>query len=170
MTSKPRLRVAPAAADDVATILRLVTGLAEYEKLADTVTASESGLREALFGARPFAEAVVGFADDEPVGLAVFYPTFSTFSARAGLYLEDLFVAPRWRGHGLGKKLLAHVARLAIERGCKSLDWSVLDWNEPAIEFYRALGARPLDQWNLFRLTGDAMAELASARDAGQTE
>ena len=154
-------RIEPATEHDVPVILHMIKALAEYERLSHKVVATEEKLRASLFGLRPAAEVVIGRAGDEAAGFAVFFPTYSTFLAQPGLYLEDLFVEPRWRGRGLGRKLLAHVAGVAAGRGCGRLDWSVLDWNEPAIRFYRGLGAEPVADWSVFRLTGDALARLA---------
>ena len=157
-------RIAPATEADVPLLLRLIKALAEYEKLADAVVATEDGLREALFGARRYAEAVIGDVGGEPVGFALFFHNFSTFRGAPGLYLEDLFVEPRWRGRGFGRRLLAHLAAIAVERGCHRLEWSVLDWNESAIAFYRRAGASLLDDWRIFRLSGDALRALAEDR------
>ena len=139
----------------------MINALAEYERLAHDVVATEDGLREALFGARPFAEVVIGYVGAEPVGFALFFHNFSTFRGAPGLYLEDLFVSPQWRGRGFGRSLLAHLAAVAVERGCHRMEWSVLEWNESAIGFYRRIGARLLDDWRIFRLTGDALRTLA---------
>jgi GNAT superfamily N-acetyltransferase len=154
-------RIEPATEADVPLILRMITALAEYEQLAAEVVATEEGLRHALFGPRPYAEVVVGYAGSEPAGFALFFHNFSTFRGAPGLYLEDLFVDPRWRGRGLGRTLLAHLAAIAVARGCHRLEWSVLDWNESAIAFYRQAGARLLEDWRIFRLTGDALRSLA---------
>ena len=154
-------RIEPATDADVPVILRLIKGLAEYEKLADAVVVTEQRLRDTLFGPRRFAEVIIGYAGTEAVGFAVFFHNFSTFLGAPGLYLEDILVEPRWRGHGLGKKLLEHVARAAVTRGCGRLEWSVLDWNEPAIGFYKRLGARPMDGWTMYRMTGEALRSLA---------
>ena len=162
MSVKPELRIERATERDVPLILRLITGLAEYEKLAHEVTATEAGLRETLFGARAAAEVIIGYTGDTPVGFALFFPNYSTFLGKPGLYLEDLFVLPEWRGHGFGRGLLAHLATLAVERGCGRFEWSVLDWNEPAIGFYKSLGATLMDGWSIFRVTGDALHQLAS--------
>lgn len=162
MSANLEFRVEPATDRDVPLLLRLIKGLAEYEKLAHEVTATEAGLRETLFGARPGAEVVVGYAGDTPVGFALFFPNYSTFLGKPGIYLEDLFVLPEWRGHGFGRGLLTHLARLAVERGCGRFEWSVLDWNDPAIGFYTSLGAKPMDGWSIFRLTGDALHQLGS--------
>ena len=160
----PTFRIERATERDVPLILRLIKGLAEYEKLTDEVRATEDDLRRSLFGPNPSAEVVVGYAGDEPVGFALFFHNYSTFLARPGMYLEDLFVLPAWRGHGYGRQLLAHLATLAVERGCGRLEWAVLDWNEPAIGFYKRLGAKPLHDWTVFRVTGDGLHQLASQR------
>ena len=165
MSEKPALRIERATQRDVPLILRLIEGLAVYEKLAHEVTATEQGLRETLFGERPAAEVIIGYTGDTAVGFALFFPNFSTFLGKPGLYLEDLFVLPEWRGHGFGRGLLQHLARTAVERGCGRFEWSVLDWNEPAIGFYKSLGARLMDGWSIFRVTGDALTKLASSPD-----
>jgi GNAT superfamily N-acetyltransferase len=157
----PTLRIVPATEHDVPVILRMIKGLAEYERLADHVTATEEQLRATLFGPRPAAEVVIGYAGREPVGFALFFQNYSTFLAQPGIYLEDLFVVPEWRAHGFGRQLLTHLAALAVERGCGRLEWSVLDWNAPAIGFYRKLGAVPMEDWTIFRVTGDTLTELA---------
>lgn len=151
----------PATIRDVPDILAFIRGLAEYERLAGEVEATEEKLRESLFGPRPAAEVVFVREGAERVGFALFFETYSTFLAQRGLYLEDLFVKPEHRGRGYGKALLVHLAGIAVARGCGRFEWSVLDWNEPAIGFYRSLGARQMEQWNLFRLTGEALAALA---------
>ena len=156
-------RIRPAAEADVPLLLRLIGALAEYEKMRHDVVATQAGVRQALFGSRPFAEAVIGYAGPEPVGYALFFHTFSTFRGAPGLYLEDLFVESPWRGRGFGRALFAHVAGLAVERGCHRLEWSVLDWNAPSIAFYRRAGAQPLDDWTMFRLTGEPLKALAAA-------
>ncbi len=158
---RPTFRIEPATEADLAVLLRLIKGLADYERLAGEVIATEQRLRDTLFGPHRFAEAAIGFSGTEPVGFAVFFHNFSTFLAAPGLYLEDIFVEPHWRGHGFGRKLLEHVARVAVERGCGRLEWSVLDWNEPAIGFYERLGARPMDGWTTYRMAGDSLAALA---------
>ena len=145
----------------MAVVLRLIKALAEYERLSDRVVATEQALRRHLFGAQPIADVVLAYAGSEPVGFAVFFPTFSTFAGRLGLHLEDLYVEPAWRRRGVGRKLLAHVARIALERGCHAVSWLVLTWNEPAIRFYRELGAEAADDWASFRLSGDPLARLA---------
>jgi GNAT superfamily N-acetyltransferase len=157
-----KFRIKPAIEKDVSVILRLIEGLAEYEKLSHEVVATEASLRESLFGSRRVAEVIIGYAGTEPVGFAVFFHNYSTFLGRPGIYLEDLFVLPQWRRRGLGRQLLAHVAREAVARSCGRLEWEVLDWNEPAIAFYKKLGARTMDEWTVYRLTGDALKKLAS--------
>jgi GNAT superfamily N-acetyltransferase len=154
-------RIAPATAADVPLILRLIKGLADYEKLTQEVVATEEGLHAALFGPRPFAEVVIGYVGTEPVGFALFFHNFSTFRGAPGIYLEDLFVEPQWRGQGFGRRLIAHLAALAVTRACHRLEWAVLDWNAPAIGFYRGLGATAMDDWSIFRLTGRALHDLA---------
>jgi len=146
---------------DVPLILQMIKGLAEYERLSDQVIATEDVLRESLFGANPAAEVVIGYAADQPAGFALFFHNYSTFLGQRGLYLEDLFVFPEWRSKGLGRQLLAHLARIAVERGCGRMEWSVLDWNEQAMRVYRGIGATPLDDWTICRLTGDALHRLA---------
>jgi GNAT superfamily N-acetyltransferase len=150
-----------ATAGDVAVILDLVRGLAEYERLSHLVSATEDSVREALFGEHPGAEAVLAFEGETAVGFAVYFHSFSTFLGRKGLWLEDLFVKPQHRRRGYGKALLLHVARIAHERGCGRFEWAALDWNAPAWEFYRALGAVPLEDWTLFRVTGETLEKLA---------
>jgi GNAT superfamily N-acetyltransferase len=155
------IRIERATADDVPLILRLIKALAEYERLTHEVVATEASVRETLFGPRPAAEAVLAYVGSEPAGFAVWFQNYSTFLSRAGLYLEDLFVLPHWRGRGIGRQLLVHLARTAVARGCGRVEWSVLDWNEPAIGFYRRIGARPMDEWTVYRLAGDALQRLA---------
>ena len=158
------VRIAPARPEDCRTVFALIRALAEYERLSHLVVGSEEDLRNELFGVHPVIESVLAWDGDSAVGFALYFHNYSTFLARRGLYLEDLFVRPEWRGRGLGKRLLAHVARVAVERGCARLEWSVLDWNEPALRFYRALGAEALDGWTVHRLTGEALARLARSR------
>lgn len=152
----------PATAADVPQILAFIRGLAEYERLLHEVVATEDGLRQALFGPRPYAEVVLAEDAGVPVGFALFFHTFSTFLGQPGIYLEDLFVIPDARGRGVGKALLAELARLAIARGCGRVEWAVLDWNTPAIGFYDSLGARPNEDWTVYRLTGAPLAALAA--------
>ncbi len=160
--TKEGLRIERATPRDVPLILRLIKALAEYERMSGDVVATEDGLRETLFGARPSAEVVIAYAGDEPAGFALFFQNYSTFLGKPGLYLEDLFVAREYRGRGYGKALLQHLASLAVERGCGRFEWSVLDWNEPAIGFYKKLGAKQMDAWRIFRVTGDALRQLAT--------
>ena len=162
------LTIAPAAESDIPAILSFIRALAEYERLSDAVVATEETLRESLFGARPAAEVVFARVGEERVGFALFFETYSTFLAQRGLYLEDLFVKPEHRGLGYGRALLAHLARMAVARGCGRFEWALLDWNAPAIGFYKSLGARPLDEWTTFRLAGDALARLAALDAAPQ--
>jgi GNAT superfamily N-acetyltransferase len=160
------IRLASATEDQVPLILDLIRGLATYEKLAHEVVATEESLRRSLFGPRPDAEVVIAYVNEEPAGFALFFHNYSTFLGRRGLYLEDLFVKPPFRGHGVGQRLLGHLARLAVERGCGRLEWAVLDWNAPAIRFYESLGARPMNDWTVYRLSGDALATLAAGASA----
>ena len=155
-----RLRVA--TRDDIALIAHFIRALADYEKLLDEVRLDEGVLAEKLFGPRPYAEVLIGEINGQPEGFALFFHNFSTFEGRPGIYLEDLFVAPEARGSGLGTALLAELARLAVERDCARLEWSVLDWNEPSIGFYKALGAKPMEEWTVFRLDGAALTNLAA--------
>jgi len=159
-------RIEPARVEDCGVLLELIRGLAEYEKLSHQVVASEEQLRAELFGERPVIEAVIGWESGHAVGFALFFHNFSTFLARRGLYLEDLFVVPDARGRGYGKALIAHLARLAVERGCGRFEWAVLDWNQPALDFYKSLGAQLLPDWRICRLTGDALSRLSGARAA----
>jgi GNAT superfamily N-acetyltransferase len=156
-------RIEPATERDVPLLLRFIKGLAEYERLGHAVTATEATLRESLFVKRA-AEAVIGYIDDEPAGFALYFQTFSTFLGLPGMYLEDIFVEPKWRRRGLGEALLAHLARLAVERGYGRLEWSVLQWNASAISFYQKLGAQPMDEWSIYRLTGDSLKRLAKGQ------
>jgi GNAT superfamily N-acetyltransferase len=161
----PAFEIRPATVADIALILAFVRELADYEHLSHMVSASESGLREALFGARPGAEVVLAFEAGAPAGFAVYFHNFSTFLGVRGLWLEDLFVRPPYRGRGYGKALLLHVAGIAVERGCGRFEWSVLDWNEPSIRFYQSLGAQPLEDWTIYRVTGPALQRLAAMRN-----
>ena len=146
---------------DVPVILQLIRGLADYERLAHECVATEAALAETLFGAKPQAEVVLAFAGDRPAGFALFFSNYSTFLARHGIYLEDLFVFPEFRGRGIGKRLLQHLAALAVDRKCGRLEWSVLDWNQDAIRFYESLGAKAMDEWTVYRVTGPALVRLA---------
>ncbi len=162
MTHATRLEISPAAPADVPLILALIGELADYEKLRHEVVATESSLREALFGARPGAEAVIARIGGEAAGFALYFHNFSTFLARRGLYLEDLFVRPEFRGHGVGRALLMHLARLAVARGCGRFEWAVLDWNRPARDFYDSRGAAPKSSWINYPLSGDARRQRAA--------
>ncbi len=158
----PGTRVREASEEDVPLILSFIRELAEYEKLAHEVVATEDGLREGLFGERRYAEVLIAEHDGAPAGFALFFHNFSTFLGKPGIYLEDLYVNPAFRGAGIGKKLLVHLASLAKRRGCGRLEWWVLDWNEPAIGFYRSIGAEPMDDWTVYRVSGSALEDLAS--------
>jgi GNAT superfamily N-acetyltransferase len=158
------LDIRAATRDDVPTLLELVRALAEYERLTHLVAADERRLADELFAPGSHVEAVLGFAGGAAAGFAVYFHNFSTFLGRRGLYLEDLFVRPEHRRRGYGRELLLHVARLAHARGCGRFEWMALDWNEPAIRFYKSLGAVELAEWRLFRVTGDALARLAAER------
>ena len=166
MKSSPQLSLRPAQSDDVPEIHALLLELADYERLGHTVEATEDSLHEALFGARPAAEAIVAEIEGRLVGYALYFTTYSTFVGRSGLYLEDLYVRPAVRGQGIGKQLLARVADAAVRRNCGRLEWAVLDWNQPSIEFYRRLGAYAMDDWTVFRMTGESLAALAPIADA----
>lgn len=148
---------------DAATIVELIHELAEYEKLAHACAITAGQIETHLFGARPCAEALVAEHEGEAIGFALFFQTFSTFRGQPGIYLEDLFVRPAHRGRGVGKALLARLAALAVERDCGRLEWAVLNWNEPAIGFYKSLGARPMDEWTVYRVDGEALANLAGS-------
>ena len=156
-------RLHHATENELPIILALIKDLAEYEKLGHEVVATEEILRVSLFERRA-AEVVIAYAGDEPAGFAVYFRTFSTFLGVPGMYLEDLYVIPRFRRQGLGRMLLVHLAKIARERGYGRVEWSVLDWNELAIGFYKGLGAKPMDEWTVFRLTGDSLRKLADVR------
>jgi len=155
------IQIRRATPDDVPLILAFLRELATYEKLAHEVVATDVDMDAALFGERPVVETVIATLDGEPVGYALFFPTFSTFLGKPGLYLEDLYVRPAARGFGVGRSLLEHLARLTVERGWGRLEWAVLDWNEPSIEFYKKMGARPMSEWTVFRLAGERLSSLA---------
>ncbi|NRH26698.1 GNAT family N-acetyltransferase [Pseudomonas sp. MS19] len=157
-----QINTRPAQPQDVGFIIELIGELAEYEKLSDQVVADPAQLSEHLFGAKPYAEVLIGEIDGVPMGFALFFHNYSTFLTKPGIYLEDLYVRQSARGVGLGKALLGALAKLAVERNCGRLEWSVLDWNEPAIGFYKKLGAVPQDEWTVYRLTGPALGELAA--------
>ncbi len=160
-TKNADLKIKFATEDDVALILSLIKGIAEYEKLLHEVVATEEVLRNSLFGKQKFAEVLIAYYKGEPAGFALFFHNFSTFIGRPGIYLEDLFVKPELRGKGIGEILLSYLGKLAIERKCGRIEWSVLDWNEPAIKFYKNLGARAMDEWTVFRVAGESMQKLA---------
>lgn len=155
------LSIRAATRDDLDLIFHFICDLAEYERLRHEVYADVDTLGLHLFGPHPMAEVLIGEIDGAPRGFALFFHNFSTFEGKPGLYLEDLFVAPEARGSGLGKALLSHLAAVALDRGCARFEWSVLDWNEPAIAFYRSIGARPMDEWTVQRLDGEALRQLA---------
>lgn len=163
--SNRRVAIRPAKVDDVSLILAFIRELAEYERLLGTVDATEDCLRRTLFGERPEAEVLIGELQGEPVGFALFFSNYSTFKGRSGVYLEDLFVRPHARGTGVGKALLREVAKIAVARGCVRLEWAVLDWNVPAIEFYKRIGAQPLDEWTVYRISREGIAKLAVVRN-----
>ena len=156
------MKIRTATPEDVPIILQLIHDLATYERAPDEVTATKEQLNQVLFGPRPAAEVVLALEGNAPVGFAVFFHNFSTWLGRPGLYLEDLFVKPEERGKGYGRALLVHLANIARDRGCGRMEWAVLDWNEPAIQFYKKLGAQPMDEWTVFRLTGEGIAKLAN--------
>lgn len=158
---KAEVRIVEATAADVPVILELIRGLAEYEKLSSAVTATEEQLRITLFGPHPAAEVILGYVGDECAGFALFFQNYSTFLAKPGIFLEDLFVKPEFRGGGVGRALLTRVGKIANERGCGRFEWEVLDWNAPAIGFYSRLGAVPMDEWTKYRVTGDVLRTFA---------
>ena len=164
MSPPALLNIRPALRGDCTLILHFIQALAEYEKLSHRVVATEARLAATLFGERPGAEVVIAEWSGKPAGFALYFPNYSTFLARPGICLEDLYVHPEFRGHGIGKALLGHLAQVAVDRDCGRLDWSVLDWNEPAIEFYRSIGALALDEWTVFRLEGNALANMAGRK------
>jgi GNAT superfamily N-acetyltransferase len=154
-------QIRSATVADAGLVLEMIKELADYERLSDAVAATEQTIRESLWGAHPAAEVIIASVDGQPAGFALFFHNYSTFLAQRGLYLEDLFVKPAFRGRGVGRALLARLAAIAVERGCGRFEWSVLDWNEPAIGFYKNLGAVPMQEWTIFRVTGDALRKLA---------
>lgn len=159
-TSIPGFIIRKAGEEDISLILHFIKGLAEYEKLSHEVTANEQLLKDHLFGENSYAEVLIGEQDETPVGFALFFHNFSTFLAKPGIYLEDLFVLPDYRGNGYGTAILSYLAQLAIKRNCGRLEWSVLNWNEPAIQFYESLDAVPMDGWTVYRVTGEALRQL----------
>jgi GNAT superfamily N-acetyltransferase len=162
-------QIRPARVEDVPVILQLIRDLATYERAPDEVTATEEQLVDVLFGERPAAEVLLAFEGKSPVGFAVYFYNFSTWLGLPGLYLEDLFVNPEKRGKGYGRALLVELAKIARDRGCGRMEWAVLNWNEPAIKFYRSLGAKPMDEWTVFRLTPEEIVKLADAADTAAT-
>jgi GNAT superfamily N-acetyltransferase len=170
MKRRTDFEIRPARAEDVPVILELIRDLATYERAPNEVTATEEQLVDVLFGDRPAAEVLLAFEGKSPVGFAVFFHNFSTWLGRPGLYLEDLFIKPEKRGRGYGRALLVDLAKIALERGCGRMEWAVLDWNEPAIKFYRALGAKPMDEWTVFRLTRAGIARLAQSESNLRSE
>src|SRR3954453_16218919 len=163
MKTPENFHIRPALVEDVPIILKLIRDLATYERAPDEVTATEEQLVDVLFGERPAAEVLLAFESESPVGFAVYFYNFSTWLGRPGLYLEDLFVKPEKRGKGYGRALLERRAEIAKERGCGRMEWAVLDWNDPAIQFYRKLGAEPMDEWTVFRLREEGIAKLAGS-------
>jgi GNAT superfamily N-acetyltransferase len=162
-----QIQITTATPADVPLLLTFIHELATYEKLAHEVVATEEDMHAALFGERPVIEAVIAYLDDRPVGYALFFPTFSTFLGKPGLYLEDLYVRPAARGFGVGRKVLEHLARITVDRGWGRFEWSVLDWNAPSIAFYKKMGAKPMEEWTIFRLTGDSLHRLAGTTKTG---
>jgi GNAT superfamily N-acetyltransferase len=170
MKTHSNFQIRLARVEDVPIILELIRDLATYERAPHEVTATEEQLVDVLFGKRPAAEVLLAFEAKSPVGFAVYFYNFSTWLGRAGLYLEDLFVKPEKRGKGYGRALLVNLAKIALERNCGRMEWAVLDWNEPAIKFYRALGAKPMDEWTVFRLTRNGIAKLANSEQVDQDQ
>ena len=166
MANSHPIRLEPATERDIPLLLRFIHELAEYEKLAHEVVATEQSLHAGLFGPDRVVSAVIAHAGPEPAGFALYFFNFSTFLGKPGLYLEDLYVTPAWRRHGIGRALLAHLARTAVERGCGRMEWSVLDWNTQALDVYRAVGARQMSEWTVQRLTGAALSALAATAPA----
>ena len=164
MTLTSTLRIRPAAENDAGTILSLIKELADFERLSHEVVATEEDIRQSLFGAHPFAEALIGEYDGIAVSFALFFHNFSTFNGKPGIYLEDLYVKPAYRRLGFGRKMLVHIACLAKKRNCGRFEWSVLDWNAPAIRTYDRLNAKPMKEWILYRLTGEALDKLAAEK------
>ena len=159
----PRVTIEPATPNDVPTIRSLIRELAEFERLLDQCVATDERLHDSLFGARPCAEVLMARLHGESVGFALFFHNYSTFRAQPGIYLEDLYIRPAYRGRGYGEALLSHIAHLAVERGCGRFEWSVLDWNQRAIDFYKKLGAVPLNDWTMFRVTDEALLALGKS-------
>ncbi|MCU7496581.1 MAG: GNAT family N-acetyltransferase [Ignavibacteria bacterium] len=162
--TKTGISIRKACKSDTPLILSFIRQLAEYEKMSGEVVATQELLEEVLFGEYPSAEVVLAYCGSAPAGFAIYFFNFSTFLGRPGLYLEDLFVSPELRGKGIGKALLVHLAGIAVNKKCGRFEWSVLDWNEPAIKFYRSLGARPMDEWTVFRIDGEGLKKLAEIK------
>ncbi len=162
ITSIPDFVIKKARMEDTALILQFIHKLADYERLSHEAVATYNDIKTYLFGEKPVAEVIIGYYQDQPVGFALFFHNFSTFLGKPGIYLEDLFVLEEHRGQGYGKKLLTYLARLAVERDCGRLEWAVLDWNEPAIQFYKSLGSRIMNEWLINRLTGNSLRDVAS--------
>jgi GNAT superfamily N-acetyltransferase len=160
MNTRLETRIEPATRADVPLILTMIRELAEFEHLLHEAVATETGIADALFGARPYAEVLIARVGPDVAGFALFFHNYSTFMGKPGIYLEDLYIRPSYRGHGCGKALLTHIARLAVERGCGRYEWSVLDWNQRAIDFYQALGAKPMSDWTIMRVTGEALEKM----------
>lgn len=164
-TKNPDITLRTANENDTPIILSLIKELAEYEKLSHEVLADENKLKTTLFGEKKFAEVIIADYKNEPAGFALFFHNYSTFLGKPGIYLEDLYVKTDLRGKGIGKILLTYLGRLAVERNCGRIEWAVLDWNEPSIQFYINLGAKPMDEWTVFRVTGDSIKNLADMFD-----
>lgn len=164
-TTPTKFRIKQATERDISVVLKLIKGLADFERLSHEVSTSEEHLRETLFGSSPGAEVLIAYSAEDAVGFAVYFQSYSTFLGRPGIYLEDLFVLPAWRKQGIGRLLLERVARTAVERECGRMEWSVLDWNKAAIEFYESLGAQAMDQWTVYRLSGAALQSFGSDTD-----
>ena len=166
MTNNPSaVTIHPADPNDVSILYELIKALAEYEKLSHEVVGSESDLQDHLFGPRPYAEAILAKVEGQPVGFALFFHNYSTFLMQPGIYLEDLFVLPQYRRQGIGKRLIAYVGKIALARKCGRFEWNVLDWNEPAIAFYKGIGAEIKPEWRLCRVTGEALAAFEQLKD-----
>ena len=161
MSDAKEYSIRPATVEDAALILRFIRELADYERLLGEVTATETLIRHFMFGDQPRAEALIGEFRSDPVGFALFFHNFSTFVSRPGIYIEDIYVRPEFRGRGFGRAFFVHLAHLAIARGCGRIEWAVLTWNDPAIDFYRKLGARAMDEWKVFRLDSESLRRLA---------
>jgi len=165
VTKKQDVTFRVATENDIPEILNFIKALAEYENLSDDVSADEEQLKKTLFGKNRFVEVIIADYKNEPAGFMLFFHNYSTFLGKPGIYLEDLFVKPEFRGKGIGKILLTYLGKLAVERGCGRIEWSVLDWNEPSIKFYKSFGSKPMDEWTVFRVTGNAIENLAELFD-----